>query len=576
MAGFKIAGFRGEYPGIEPRHIPDNAATVATDLRLGYGDIRPLWGYDYSGTELVRRSGENGAPRSLYHYNSTHWLHFNRDASFTTVLSDQDEWQRVIFTINDDANRAAHVAGIVPGTSDNEVTDGTGPYPSTWKALGVPVKATAPAVAVVSAPAGDEEDARTVYYCFTQLNDRSEESAPSDPNALPVTIDEGLGFDIDITCTVTSDLSADAYGSVYRPITSVRVYRLMAEDTTRTWLFVGSALVSGGTAVVSDATPTVSLVGDELISQLWDVPPLGLKGVRALPNGCVVGFVGSQVVFSVQNHPYAYPVNQRYTLDYEVVGIGVFGSTVAALTKGQPYLLQGTDPAAMSVVRVDVDQACMSRRSIVEYGDRVVWAAPDGLFAIGSTGVTAITAPLMDKRVWRSQFNPENILAAGYEGLYIAYNEADETKSFYVNPFDPEAGLVHLSDSTLAAFRVLSDDTLYVTQVYGTFYGVYKFDTDEANPYTWEWRSKIIEFPRHVSPGRVQVLAEDYPVEVNTFYVSDTGAITAYDSGISATTRNPKTLSAGYLATDWLVSIGGEGQCEALLIGETVQDIKGR
>ena len=43
------------------------------------------------------------------------------------------------------------------------------------------------------------------------------------------------------------------------------------------------------------------------------------------------------------------------TVDYPIVGLGVFGSAVAVLTEAMPYVMQGTSPDAMSSQRLEVN-----------------------------------------------------------------------------------------------------------------------------------------------------------------------------------------------------------------------------
>ena len=571
MAGFKIADFRGRYPGIERRYIPENAATVATDLKLGYADIRPLYGYESTGVNLVQRNGETAQPQTLYYYERSRWVHFGRDVSIVTAPVGQDKWKRMVFTFNGDSARAPLVSGVVPNTGINEVTSGNGPYPSTWYAFGVPAPVLPPTITLLEG-GGDVEDQRTFYYCFVQVNDRGELSKASLPSLTSVAVDEGAPFAVEVLCQTTTDFTADTYNTQYRPVKKVYVYRLYAEDETLTWLYVGEESVgNNGVVRFIDRKKTSELDGDVLLATDWDPPPVGLSGIRSLPNGCIVGYIGNEVVLSAAGFPFAFPEQNRYVTEYDIVAIGVFSSTVVVLTTGVPYLLHGVDPSAMTLVKLDVDQSCVSNRSVVEYGDRVVWASPDGLFSVGVNGTQSLTQMLMDKRVWRSEFSPESIHAYGYEGLYVAFSNG---AGFVFNPLQPEGGIVDLSTYATACFRDLETDTLYAALPNAPYSTVYKFDSDEANPFEWEWRSRVIEFPKHVSPARAQVIGTSYPFEVDTAYLSDTGELVMYDTNIPVSTRNPVTLSSGTLSTDWVVTIRGTGECEAFVLGETIRDIK--
>lgn len=576
MAGFKLSAFKGRYPGVERRMLPQSAGTIATDLKLGFGDIRPLHGYETDNFGLIDR----GEPASLFKYLGK-WLHFGVPASFVTAPSGQDAWDRIVFSLDeyDEENPpAVYVAGsIPPDTNVNEATDGTGPYPATWTALGVPPPNAPTITDYASVEEVDVEDQRTVYYCVTLVNDRGEESAPSLPTDLPVTVNENE-IHVELSCALPSQPvnSNDVDATPYRSAVTMRLYRLYAEDSTQAWMYVMEAPATNPTLFV-DTYSTATLDGDTLVTFGWNPPPLGLKGLKMLPNGAVVGFKDNELIFSEPWYPYAYPSRYRYKVDYPIVGLGVFGSSVAVLTTAQPYVAVGLHPGEMSLTKLEADQSCVSMRSIVDLGDRVVWASPDGLFSIGSNGVEALTSSYMDKRTWQAEFYPTTIHAYAYEGYYIAfYNGA---AGFIANPFNPDDGIIDLSAYAYAGFRDMETDTLYLAMDEGGGYGVFAFDSDANNPLEWEWRSRVVEFPSHVSLGRGQVIGTGYaadPFELSTYYLDDYGVLTLRDDALSITSRNPVTLRAGTLMTDWMVGVRGTQECEAILVGETIKDIKGQ
>lgn len=578
MAGFKISNFRGRYPGIERRYIHESAGTVATDLKLGFGDIRPIWGYGDQHVTLFKRTFRDAAPQSLYLHNDTTWVHFDKPASFVAAPDGQDVWDRLIFSFDEDNDDwPLLVAGVDPD-GGNEITDGDGPYPDRYYALGVPNPGETPSATRTSGALGDIEDQREFYYCFTLVNDRGEESAPSMPSDV-VVVNEGLGFTVTVACQApTSTLAAN--GMYYRRFASARLYRQYTGDSTATWFFVEELEVgAGGTITFTDSTLTASLPGDTMVTSTWLPPPIGIKHIKSLPNGSLVGFRGNEVMFSEPGYPYAWPMRYRYALDFNIVGVGVFGSSVAAFTQGQPYVFYGSDPASMTPVRMDADQSCVSRRSIVDFGDRVLWASPDGLFSVGTNGVTPLTGGYIDKRTWQAEFVPSTIHAYAHEGRYIAYyNGPDGDKGFMVDAYSTDEGVVDLSKHTTAAYRDLKTDTLYIVDDSVDFpgdKGVFAFDSDEQNPLEWEWASKVYEFPAHVSPGRAQVIGSGYPFSLDTAYVSDVGVLTPYDTNMTINNRNAIPLSAGVLSTDWVVTIRGDSDCEGVVLGETMKDIKG-
>lgn len=587
MAGYKILGFKGRFPGVDNRAIPENAATVATDLKLGYGAIRPMMEPRDTAIELEPRV-PGDIPKSMFLYLRDYWLQFDHAASFvmvSTFATDEqnpDRWDRVIHSVDDYTagnEPAVRVSGsflvydvdLASWVEQNNVfSAGSGPYPNAWHALGVQRPLDQPVV-VSTGIDGDVVDQRTVYYTITLVNSRGEEGAPCLEPSDGVVINEA-GFSNTITCALPNPATTvGADDDTYLPYVKARLYRLYAEDATQTWLFVDEKDVDDTTVSFTDDRPTAELTGEALDTFDFVPPPLGLKGLRMLPNGSVVGFYKNELVFSEPWYPYAYPFRYRYATDTNIVGIGIFGSTVVVLTETQPYLAQGASPGEMTLTRMELDQSCVSARSIVEFGDRVVWAAPDGLFAIGADGISAVTGSIIDKNTWQSSFDAGNIHAYAYEGRYVAFY-INGRPGFIVNPFAPDEGVIDLSIEATAAFRDLVTDTLFLSRASGDEYHVVAFD-DGDTELTWAWKSKTLEFPKHVSLGRAQVLANAYPVSVSTYYLDDQGQQVAKTQGAVASSRNQIALASGNIATDWFVAITGTTECAAVIVGETTKDI---
>ncbi len=116
-----------------------------------------------------------------------------------------------------------------------------------------------------------------------------------------------------------------------------------------------------------------------------------MKGLINLPNGIMAGFEGRDVYFCEPYRPYAWPAAYQQTVDYPVVGLGRLDTSLVVLTKGAPYLISGSAPGYMTVVKADLEQACVSKRSIVSMGSAVFYASPDGLVALAASGSRVLT-----------------------------------------------------------------------------------------------------------------------------------------------------------------------------------------
>jgi hypothetical protein len=204
-------------------------------------------------------------------------------------------------------------------------------------------------------------------------------------------------------------------------LTKKRIYRSATGSQRTKFQYVGEMPVATGEYI--DTVPTSEL-SELLPSDGWIAPPVGLKGLRMMANGCAVGFVGNSLYFSEPNLPHAWP--HEYPIDDTIIGIGTFGQSVAVLTNGFPYIFSGIDPAAMASQKVLLPEACVNKRSIVETGDGVVYAAPDGMVMLGGS-TTLVTIGILTRAQWQA-YKPESMEAYIHNGrMIVMYNSGTDT-----------------------------------------------------------------------------------------------------------------------------------------------------
>jgi hypothetical protein len=140
----------------------------------------------------------------------------------------------------------------------------------------------------------------------------------------------------------------------------------------------------------------------------------------------MVGFRANQLCFSVQNRPHAWPVGWRLNTDTAIVGIGAVDTTVVVGTRSFPYIASGVDPSAFSMAKLEVQQACVSKRSVVPIlGLGVVFASPDGLVAVLGPGqVRNLTEETFTREQWQA-LAPETIIAASHDNVYHFFYDTD-------------------------------------------------------------------------------------------------------------------------------------------------------
>lgn len=336
-------------------------------------------------------------------------------------------------------------------------------------------------------------------YVYTYVNGFGEEGPPSPASRIVIYPTDGS-----ITVT-TNTVDPD---SEYNILTK-RIYRAVSAGGVTSFLFVDEIPLA--TADYEDDTDIEDL-GEELQTVDWDLPPSDGAGVIALPNGVTCMFSKNQLCPSVINRLHAYPVTYRLNFDSDVVAIGSIDTTVVVATETYPYLVLGSDPADMSSAKLEQRQACVSKRSMVTIRSvGVVYASPDGLVAInGAGGLQVITNNWISRKEWQD-LNPSSIIGVVHDDMYFGfYNNG----SFGAFLFDPKQGgngwtMLNFEDHFVAGVRVTAgysdpiSDTFYYALCSGTgmsFDGDIKsWDTDENNPWFYDWRSKRFRLPRPAS-----------------------------------------------------------------------------
>jgi hypothetical protein len=394
-------------------------------------------------------------------------------------------------------------------------------------------------------------NAETRSYVYTYVSQYGEEGPPSDPS-------ETVDIDPDYPVTV-SNLSGAPTGNYN--ITKIHLYRTAtaANGTTQYQLVTDNIALGVGSYV--DKVLQSSL-GEVIPSTSWVAPPVDMLGLRMMANGIAIGWSQEKTIcFSEQYQPHAYPAKYRVSVDYPVVGIAVFGQSAAILTKGFPYLVGGVSPESMTLTKIPLEQACVSKRSIVETGNGVMYASPDGLVAITPAGTDVVTKTVLTQAQWQA-YNPDTIHGYWHESRYHGFCTVGGVVKMFI--FDPTGQTASWCETTLvgyAAHRVVQDDQLYVLDGSGmqSLFG--------GSSLTYTWRSKIGQLP---SPGTMafgHVIADAYPV---TMKVIADGVTKTY----TATSANPFRLESGFMAREWEIEITGTANVTAVAIAQSAWELK--
>ena len=262
--------------------------------------------------------------------------------------------------------------------------------------------------------------AETRAYIVTFISDWGEESAASLPSAL---------VDVDQNDSVRVTVPPPAPG---RNVVGYRIYRSASGDASAAYKLIDgtgadNAIQQDGAfwafdinTLVYEDSKRVEELQEPCETLRWDEPPADLKGLTGLPNGIMVGFFGRTLCFSVPDAPYAWPKDYQLSLEYDIVGIGVFGQTAVVLTKGFPYYVSGADSGSMSAQKIENPQSCIAKRTIASSEVGVVFASPDGLCVAGPQGVEVMTLATFSKKDWEAAVTSDSF-GAYSDGKYYLF-----------------------------------------------------------------------------------------------------------------------------------------------------------
>jgi len=255
-------------------------------------------------------------------------------------------------------------------------------------------------------------------YVFTLVNDLGEESAPS-PASATILRPDGVSVTVTTSVSVPTGISID-YG-----IETKRIYRAVTGPTGSIFRFVAEIPLAQADYI---DTLTDAQLGESLESEGWALPPDDLRGILALPNGIMVGFRLNQLCFSAQNRPHAWPPAFRLTTDTDIVAIGAIDTAVIIGTHTFPYVAQGQSPADYAAAKLEVPQACVSKRGLSYVaGFGVVFPSPDGLMGIAGVAAPAnLTKGIFTRKQWQA-LQPESMLGVSHDDCYHFFFDTTPT-----------------------------------------------------------------------------------------------------------------------------------------------------
>lgn len=501
MPFIKLEDFSGIVPRTGPTRLDATQAQLANNVKLQSRELRS-WALP-----LLEYVPTTANVQTIYHIDSPsgekYWLEWATDVDMVPgPVADIDEF-RYYYT-GDGAPKKTNW--------DLATNGGTGsrPFPDEWLYMGVPAPTGAPTL-VASSSSGTTETRAYVYTYISEFGDVKEESAPSP--AATVTVDT-TGANV----TVSGFTAPPTTG--YN-ITARRIYRTITGATTVTYSFVAEIPLATTSYVDSK---TVAELGSELPSLFWTPPPADLKGLVAMPNGILAGFIGNQVWLCEPYYPHAWPESYMLTVDYPIVGLGVYETNLVVCTTRFPYLISGVSPVSMSQQKLPIPQPCVSKRSIASDQYGVLYASPNGLVSLGAGSQDVVTVPLYTRDEWQA-LDPATMVGAIYNNMYMGFTTINGARTGFVLSRGDIPPLIHFDFPTRSLFVDRSTSDIYAVNEVDN--KVYHLDASEINFTTYEWLSKTFTMPNPMNFGAIKIGAD-------FSFMNDIDAYIAYVDAIKA------------------------------------------
>lgn len=554
MPAIRAKLFSGMFPLRDVRLLPDEAASDCSDVDTAGGAVD---GVTSPGRIALLNPSTNRVYRiplaNASDLSKSFWMQFDdpdTDVCRTPIVN--DSFERYYWASPSRGIRYSTKARIIAGQTDYR--------------LGV----QRPGTGMVVTPGGSTPPLKSRSYVVTYVSIYGEESQPSNPV-------NGNGGETDTW--VLSLIPQPVNDPDKAPIEHINIYRTTTA-TSGTTTFFKVAEIPAGQTVFNDNLTTSKVTGQgQLLSTIWASPPADLQGIVEMPNGIFVGWTGNTLRFSENYRPHAWPEEYALTVQYPIVGLGVFGNTCVICTAGHPAVVTGSKPNSMSIYKEDTSLPCLSRGSIVSADGGVYYATEVGLVFISPNGIHITTSDLIGRDLWAKDFAPATIRAMYIDGRYTATRVADTIKDgFSLQPNNQQSGVIRITKFGTAKTLFIdpwSGKSLYVATDESNVNYVFEWRPSGGArlPYTWKSKEFHMAYPMNMSTSQM-FFDEVKPSTVERNQLRVWADRRLVFTGEFEKTGEERRLPSGFLATVWQFEVYGVSQIHSVHIATTSKELR--
>lgn len=490
MPSIKIQPFSATLPKLSAELLPNDAAQIASNVKLMSGEVR-AWRKPVKKADLIVANALS--IYKLYGASGAKFLSWAADVNVVgSPLSDASDY------------RAYYAGESTPRKTNWALAvSGGGPYPFDYLELGVPAPSSAPTLTVSNGTG----TAETRVYLITNVSTFGSIKEESGPSAVATCSIQPTGGSVLLNAfpAAPGGKYNITHRRIYRSLVGTSDYGFVTEIPVATTSYSDTALTGSSTSL--------------LPSLYWTPPPSGLKGLVSMPNGMIAGFSGNEVWFCEPYYPHAWPVRYMLTVDYPIIGLGVYGNNLVVVTDNMPYVMSGTHPSAMSQEMIKIPEPCISKRSIANNENGVLYATPNGIMGIGP-GVRGLVSEYAYTRDEWQDIIPATLFGVLFGKNYILFNSAHSaaTRHAIVIQSSGQSGVSGLNSPSMALHVDRKTGDLYsVSELDGA---LYQLDADSTNLEIFDWKSKKFVVPQPVNFSCLQV-------NCDFTYLGNTDAINA-------------------------------------------------